>query len=389
MQKIIWILLVILLVSCGEETTAPYLQDRPTNLKLFLLTSSSIRVSWEDNSNRETGYILQHRRENYEFTTIDTLAENTEIFIDENLLPNEKYYYRVAALLADSVSNWSNVSALITQSTVADMEFGSDESFEVMTWNIEKFPKKDDLTVSYVRQAIIGLQVDVIALQEIKQYHTFNSMLDDLKLEDNESDWTGDWLYCDSHGNNLAYIYRGNQFTNTQTYSLFDDDWYAFPRPPFVLEGYYQDEFFVIINNHFKAFNEPDDIERRRQASLKLDDYIRENLENQNVIVLGDLNDTLIKPEADNVFWNFLSAPDYYLFADWEIALLPSSEWSYPTWPSHLDHILITYPLFPYFNQTSTVVQAIKIDSYMTGGWTDYEENISDHRPVAMKLIIE
>ena len=31
-------------------------------------------------------------------------------------------------------------------------------------------------------------------------------------------------------------------------------------------------------------------------------------------------------------------------------------------------------------------MQTIKIDEYMEGGFDDYYENISDHRPVALKL---
>ena len=31
-------------------------------------------------------------------------------------------------------------------------------------------------------------------------------------------------------------------------------------------------------------------------------------------------------------------------------------------------------------------VLTIKIDEYMDGGWNQYDQNISDHRPVAMKF---
>jgi endonuclease/exonuclease/phosphatase family metal-dependent hydrolase len=386
MRKVIWFLLPLLLLGCGEETTAPSQKESPTNLRLQLISSSSIYATWVDRSENESGFILQRRlQSDTEFTILDSLPPNTESFLDTNLEPNRRYYYRIAAILPDEISNWSNVSSVVTTATISEMQFGEDESFEVMTWNIEKFPKNSSTTVSYVKQAILSLQVDVIALQEIKEQHTFYSMIDELQLEDNESDWSGDWLYCDNYGNNLAYIYRASQFTNVAIYSILNNDWYAFPRPPFVLEATFQNHDFIIINNHLKAMGDEESIERRREASLKLDAYIRENHFYDNVILLGDLNDTLTKPEADNVFWNFISAPDVYLFADWEIAYLPGSEWSYPSWPSHLDHILITYPLFDNLNLTKT----IKIDGFLQGGWEEYEDNISDHRPVAMKLIMQ
>ena len=55
-----------------------------------------------------------------------------------------------------------------------------------------------------------------------------------------------------------------------------------------------------------------------------------------------------------------------------------------PNWPSHLDHILVTNEIFSGFDSIS--VQTIKIDEYLEGGWSEYDQNISDHRPVAIKI---
>ena len=38
------------------------------------------------------------------------------------------------------------------------------------------------------------------------------------------------------------------------------------------------------------------------------------------------------------------------------IALGPSSNWSYPTWPSHLDHILISDEVFDEFENPNILV---------------------------------
>ena len=56
----------------------------------------------------------------------------------------------------------------------------------------------------------------------------------------------------------------------------------------------------------------------------------------------------------------------------------------FPNWPSHLDHILITNEIFESFD--SIYVKTIKIDDYLEGGWSEYDQNISDHRPVAIKI---
>ena len=74
------------------------------------------------------------------------------------------------------------------------------------------------------------------------------------------------------------------------------------------------------------------------------------------------------------------------MFADLEIASGSKTEWSYPSWPSHLDHILITNELFDEFKRETSIISTIKVDEYVGDNWWVYDNNISDHRPVAIKL---
>jgi hypothetical protein len=151
-------------------------------------------------------------------------------------------------------------------------------------------------------------------------------------------------------------------------------------------------ENYFIINNHFKCcgdgtidFDDPSDEENRRYTAINLiKEYIDNNLPDNNVIVLGDLNDDIAESSSNNVFQEVLNDSVNYRFADLEIAQGNSSDWSFPNWPSHLDHILITDELFNSANNLE--VQTIKIDEYLEGGWDEYDQNISDHRPVGMKL---
>ena len=68
--------------------------------------------------------------------------------------------------------------------------------------------------------------------------------------------------------------------------------------------------------------------------------------------------------------------------ADTDIANGSTSNWSFPTWPSHLDHILITNELFNSYN--NDMIFTFKIDNYI--GWNFYETYISDHRPVIIRI---
>jgi endonuclease/exonuclease/phosphatase family metal-dependent hydrolase len=269
-----------------------------------------------------------------------------------------------------------------------ELEFGTDSTFEILTWNIEWFPKNGQITVDYVTQIIQALEIDVLAIQEVSDTLLFNQMLDE--LTGYESYYQSAWFA------GLAYIYKTNAIEINDIYEIYTTApyWSPFPRSPMVMDMTYLGENIIIINNHFKCcgdgyldLDDPDDEETRRYlASNLLKEYIDTNFSNNNVIVLGDLNDILTDDTENNVFQIILNDTENYLFADMEIAAGNSSEWSYPWWPSHIDHILITNELFDEFENESSKVQTIKIDEFMDGGFDEYYENISDHRPVALKL---
>ena len=78
-----------------------------------------------------------------------------------------------------------------------------------------------------------------------------------------------------------------------------------------------------------------------------------------------------------------------YKFVDLEIAHGNSIDWSFPDWPSHIDHIIISNELFSIFDYEHSHCTTIKIDEFMDGGFYEYDQNISDHRPVGLKLATE
>ena len=133
--------------------------------------------------------------------------------------------------------------------------------------------------------------------------------------------------------------------------------------------------------------NSNDEENRRLEANVLIEEYISQFHSSDRVILLGDLNDVISEPEVSNVFTPFLNSPEHYMFADMDLALGSSTGWSYPSWPSHIDHILITNELVSDFLQPETVVESIDIASHLTGGWSMYDSNISDHRPVVMRIV--
>ena len=262
---------------------------------------------------------------------------------------------------------------------------GSQDSFDFMTWNIEWFPKNGQTTINYVAEIIEDIDIDVIAMQELDDRDLFDQMISSL------DGYAG--YYDSSWFAGLAFIYNTETVQVNDIYEIYTTSpyWNAFPRSPMVMDLNFNGVNYFLINNHFKCcgdgsldLNDDSDEEKRRYDAINLlRDYIDENLPNQNVIVLGDLNDDIAEPQINNVFQLIINDPNYE-FVDYHIALGSSSDWSFPNWPSHLDHILVSDELFEELAYSQ--VETIKLDQYIDGGWNEYDYNISDHRPVFMKL---
>tara|TARA_B100001029_G_scaffold171764_1_gene168864 strand:+ start:2175 stop:3176 length:1002 start_codon:yes stop_codon:yes gene_type:complete len=270
-----------------------------------------------------------------------------------------------------------------------ELEFGNDNHLDIITWNIEWFPKNNQITIDYVSQIIQALDVDIIAMQELDDTVLFNQMIN--SLNNYQSYYESSWFA------GLAFIYKSEQIEINNIYEIYttSEYWNAFPRSPMVLDMNFMGENFIIINNHYKCCgdgildNDDDDEEMRRYiANSLIKEYVDLNFNNNKVIILGDLNDSLTDDIENNVFQMFVDDNMNYLFTDMPIAQGNISEWSYPNWPSHIDHIIISNELFSIFEHEQSYCKTIKIDEYMDGGFYQYDQNISDHRPVAIKLAI-
>jgi exonuclease III len=274
--------------------------------------------------------------------------------------------------------------------TIEDLDFGTEGTLDIVTWNIEFFPKNDQTTLQYVVEIIEAIDADIIAIQEVDDYFYFNDLIDFL------SEYDG--YYQSSNSRGLAYLYKSDIISINAAYELFiappESD--NFPRYPMVLDIDYYQERVVLINNHYKCCGDGeleldddwDEETRRYNANLLLKNYIDNEFTNTPVVLLGDLNDILTDVPEDNVFQNFLDDSSNYQFVDFEIATGPSSNFSYPSWPSHIDHILITKELFLPFMADGGGVETIKIDEFLAGGFTEYDQNVSDHRPVGMRVVL-
>jgi len=254
---------------------------------------------------------------------------------------------------------------------------GTIETFDIISFNIQQFPKEGPETIDRTAEIILDMDADLIALQEITSETELNKLL---VLLDG---WSGLWYPVSNGLWNLAYIYKDSEISidNTKTKVIYENDSWSFPRPPFEIHVSHIPTGIntVVINNHFKCCGGDENENRRRSAADKLYEYIGANYEDIPVIVIGDLNDDIVEnDDLDNVFLTFINDSSNYRFADIDIAKGSHYGWSYPSYPSHIDHILVSNELFSNID-TTLVYRPNKCIS-------NYSELISDHRPVCLRL---
>ncbi len=252
------------------------------------------------------------------------------------------------------------------------MSFESDEDFEVVTFNIQEFPKENN-TIMHTAKFLLLLNADVIAVQEISSEGALKELANQM------DGW--EYLFTTEQSGNmsLGYLIKMTEVEILQEESrvLFAGENYYFPRAPFLIMVKHRKSGIetMLVNLHLKAKGDDESVGRRRVASNMLKDYLDTHHSEDFVIVMGDYNDELAEEKAiDDVFSNFTDDPDAYRFVDMEIAEGNKEQWSYPGRPSHIDHILISDEWFEYFDTSMTIRPDACFDNY--------ENYISDHRPV-------
>jgi len=254
---------------------------------------------------------------------------------------------------------------------------GSNSTFDIVTFNIKQYPLYNEETAAMVADLIKQMDADIIALQEISSEAEFDKLVNRL------IGWEGEYYPIDNSIWNLAYLYKVSEISIRENSArvLFRNDFWAFPRPPFEIEITHIPTGIeaILINNHLKCCEGSDNEERRRNAADSLHKYISTTYPDEPVIILGDLNDDISGTTyQSNVFWTLVDDPGNFMFTDMDIARGTVSWWSYPSWPSHLDHICVSNELFQYIDTTIVNRPDRCLDSY--------GEIISDHRPVYLRL---
>ncbi|PLX03735.1 MAG: hypothetical protein C0595_05940 [Marinilabiliales bacterium] len=270
-----------------------------------------------------------------------------------------------------------------------DLKFGTDSTLDVVTWNIEHFPKNGETTINFVAELMIAIDADVFAIQEVVAEQDLQQLVELMP------DW--DYAYAYNQYAALSFVYNTDSISDVDFFEIYTNKSREFPRSPFVMEFTFRAQQFMVINNHLKCcgdqeldMNDDWDEEKRRfDACVLLDSYIESNYPDSKVIITGDLNDVLSDDFDDNVFEIFIANDNDYLATDLDIAYGDESDWSYPSWPSHLDHLIISNELIDEYMSPGSITQTIKPDEYFEGGFSEYDNNVTDHRPVGIRIKTE
>lgn len=108
-------IIILLWIVWPKPETIP---NAPSNLTAEAINSSSIKLSWKDNSNNETGFKVYRNLSNADeesSTLVTTTLADITSYTDAGLSASTTYYYRVKATNKKGDSNWSNTVSVTTK----------------------------------------------------------------------------------------------------------------------------------------------------------------------------------------------------------------------------------------------------------------------------------
>ncbi len=110
MKKISFLfsLISIFFLSQLSQSQIP---QTPTNLHIQNAYSSALYICWNDNSNNESGFVLERSQDGNMWMQLKMFEPDITNYSDIGLFFNTRYYYRVYAYNASGRSDYSNVAS--------------------------------------------------------------------------------------------------------------------------------------------------------------------------------------------------------------------------------------------------------------------------------------
>lgn len=254
---------------------------------------------------------------------------------------------------------------------------GSESTLEIATWNIENFPAIVTATPSLVADIIASLDLDIVVTEEIASENAWAELA--TRLAATHDAVLSTHQYSPGEYQKLGVLYRRDLVTAGTPELLFTNDGSAFPRPPLSLPITVDGNTIELVGVHLKAGGELEDAERRQRAITALDSRFRTQIDGggeDEIVLLGDYNETVTDEFGRNVMAPLLTAPDRYTVRTEPLAISGAS--SFLGFNSFIDHITTTAALDARW--TAASVQVIDPRSALPS----YRDQVSDHKPVVL-----
>ncbi|MFA5859382.1 MAG: fibronectin type III domain-containing protein [Elusimicrobiota bacterium] len=95
--------------TVSKTTSTALTPESPSKLNAVVLSSTTAKLTWQDNSFFETGYIVERKNlSSGSFVVLSTVSANTSTFNDTGITQGSTYYYRVYAFNNNGNSGYSS-----------------------------------------------------------------------------------------------------------------------------------------------------------------------------------------------------------------------------------------------------------------------------------------
>jgi hypothetical protein len=239
---------------------------------------------------------------------------------------------------------------------------------DILCWNVRQFPATP-ATPRAVADLLRSLDIDVAAVMEIDDDDAFGELLGLLP------GWEG-FLGGGDGYTRLALLWRPAEVTVSGLATIFAFD-HDFPRPPLVATVARGGVAMTLVALHLKAGRTEADALRRQNANTKLVGWLR-GRGDPRALLCGDFNEDMDNQRAPEVYGAYLAAPQTYRLLTAPLdhsgasTFLPSG--------AMLDHMISTAALDGALAGEAPFIPPLDRQ------FPRYEEIVSDHLPVALRL---
>ena len=167
-MKKTYVLVIMVLLSCFTVSTAgaAAIPAAPSALEAEAVSSYEMLLTWEDNSDNESGFKIQRKKSGGEYTLVDIIGKDNTDYTDTGLAYETKYYYRIWAYNSVGDSVYSNEASATTGDSPdkpTDLNITAISSSKVeLTW-VDNSDDENGFTIerkksdgSYLQIATVG-----------------------------------------------------------------------------------------------------------------------------------------------------------------------------------------------------------------------------------------